>query len=454
MAGTARKATAAVAALLLAGCASYRPLPLPDQDNLSDQLPKVINGQRLDLPPLRKHILNPSRGLDDVGVAILAVVNNPGLKAQRKNLDVAAAQVFSAHLLPDPQLSLSLGHPTDGGSGGTNAQSAGLDYGLMSLISHNARLAAARQHQHQTRLDLLWHEWQVAQKARQLYFQLTASQQKVALLKQNVESQKTRYDRAQDQLRLGNVTLATLSADVTGYADVQGRLYQARLDLTDQRHLLNTLLGLKPAFVLKLKAPSQETPNLPASRDDPAGELVWRRPDLLALKAGYQSQEAKVREAILRQFPAINLGVNEANDTSNVHTLGLGLQLNLPLWNANRGDIETQRATRAALRETYQARIDQTLGEVATLRSRFQLLQARYQQLEKTLPTLRQVYRRALASYQAGNFNGLSYLNIQDTLLKQEVEAIDLRTALWQTRISLATLLGWPVGSGTHTTKN
>lgn len=431
--------------LLLAGCATYQAQPLPHSSDLADQIPANVDQQAIPLPPLRHHALNPVEGLDSVGIAMLTVANNPELKARRAQLGVAEAQLYAAHLLPDPQFAFSLDHPTSSGPGLSNAKSLGLSYDLMALIDHSASVDSARGEHRKTRLDLLWQEWQTAQKARQLYFRVLADQDKVALLNQSAATQKQRYQNAQHQLSLGNITLETLSNDLTGYTDIQGQLYQARLDLSDSRHQLNALLGLKPNVILKLKPQGVSIPVLPPTMNTDAAILVRHRPDLLALRAGYQSQEAKVRKAILNQFPSISLGFNSANDTSDVRTLGFGLQINLPLWNVNRGEIAVQRATRAALRQDYQARLDQSLSDVDQLDSRFRLLQAQYAQLQATLPTLQQVYQQALKAYQAGNFNSLSYLNIQDTLLKKETDAIDLRLALWDARISLETLLGWPV---------
>jgi hypothetical protein len=42
--------------------------------------------------------------------------------------------------------------------------------------------------------------------------------------------------------------------------------------------------------------------------------LPHHRADLLALQAGYQSQEQRLREAILAQFPAMSAGVEQARD--------------------------------------------------------------------------------------------------------------------------------------------
>ena len=433
--------------LLLAGCASYQARPLPEGSDLAQSIPSVLK-QKLSLPPLRHEHYDPAKGLNSTEVAMLAVVNNPQLKARRSKLGIAKAQLFAAHLFPDPQFSFSLDHPTSSGPGLTNAHSVGLSYDLMALVSHNAGVDSARAHRQQINLELLWQEWQVAQKARLLYYRLQAQQQQVQLLNQSVHNRWQHYEDARHQLSLGNITLERLSSELTGYANIESQYYQAKLSLTDTRHQLDALLGLDPSVKLHLQQPGNGVPALPHPLPTEAAQLVPHRADLLALRAGYQSQEADVRKAILHQFPSINLGFNQASDTSDVHTIGLGIQLNLPLWDANRGAIAVQRATRAALRQDYQARIDQTMSDLDRVRSRYRILLQQYQQVEATLPTLRQVQKQASKAYQAGNFNSLSYLNIQDSLLKKETEAIDLRVALWKARISLETLLGWPIGQG------
>lgn len=437
--------TSLILLLLLAGCATYRSQPLPTKDDLLASVTPSMLASPVDLPPLRHHTLNPQTGFDAIGLAMLAVINNPELKTARKQLGIARAQVFAARLLPDPQLSLSTDHPTGNDSGLTNAQSAGLSYDLMDLITHQAHESDARNREAQQHLNLLWHEWLVAQKARQLYFQVLSDRQKLQLLEKTAKSQQKRYEVARQQMGLGNLTLDALSSDLVGYSDIQAQVYQARLAQAEGKQQLNALLGLKPNATIALQPLPQTLPSLPAQTAVHLPALIRRRPDLLALQAGYQSQEASVRESILRQFPAINLGFNEANDTSNVHTLGLGLQLNLPLWNANRGQIAVQRATRTALRQAYQSRLDKTVGELAKIKHRFSLLSEHYRQLQSTLPTLEKVYRRALNAYRAGNFSGVAYLNLQEALVRKTSELIDTRQSLWDAWLAYETLLGWPL---------
>ena len=90
--------------------------------------------QSLRLPGVGpRHIVDPSRGLDIDSVAILAVLNDPELKAVRVRAGVARAQLFAAGLLPDPQLSLDLVHPTSG-IGTVNGWTVGVTQELGALV--------------------------------------------------------------------------------------------------------------------------------------------------------------------------------------------------------------------------------------------------------------------------------------------------------------------------------
>ena len=54
------------------------------------------------------------------------------------------------------------------------------------------------------------------------------------------------------------------------------------------------------------------------------------RTDIKALQAGYDSQEAAVRKAILDQFPTLGLTVNASRDTSGNFILGPAIDFTLP----------------------------------------------------------------------------------------------------------------------------
>jgi outer membrane protein TolC len=173
--------------------------------------------------------------------------------------------------------------------------------------------------------------------------------------------------------------------------------------------------------------------------------LPQRRPDLLALQAGYRSQEAKVRAAILSQFPTLGIGINRARDTSDVYTTGFTIGLTLPLFSGNRGGIAVQRATREQLRAEYQARLDQAAVDVDKLMRLQNLVAARQKQLADYLPTLEDLVSRGRQAYRRGDIDALTFLNMESTWINKRLEQIDLEQTQRTNRIALQTLLAIPM---------
>ncbi len=433
----------ALAALLLAGCAVYHPRPLPEGPDLGRSVPalRILPGA-LRLPGLRPHRFDPAAPLDMTDVAILAALNNPQLKAARRRAGVARAQIFQARLLPDPQLSLNPDFTTDRAPGLTDAWSIGLAYDLKTLITRWSGVSAARSAARQVDLALLWKEWRVVQRARTLFIRSVEQEAQLKLLRRFQKLYADRYARSSRALKQGNLTLNVVGTDLTALLDANTRVNDLQRKLSETRQALNLLLGLAPGAPLRLDRTVTLPAPMPAAIRAALRALPERRPDLLALRAGYHSQEARVRQAILAQFPALSVGVTRSRDNSNIHSTGLGITLTLPIFNGNRGQISIERATRARLRQEYQARIDEADAQVHLLWMRHTLIEAQLHSLQTNLPALESMATKAHRAYEARDIGALVYLNLENTLLNKQLEAVTLRESLWETRVALQTLLG------------
>jgi cobalt-zinc-cadmium efflux system outer membrane protein len=438
--------------ILLSACATYKPQPLPEGPDLETQVPRLkIDVQKLPLPVLRSHPFNPENGLDMTEVAILAVINNPELKASRRQAEVAQAQLFNARLLPDPQISLSGAHPTSGPSPLSEAYGFGLGYDLMALVLHDVTIATSRAATRQVDLEIAWQEWQVVQQARTLFVRSILEARKLALLRQAQALYEQRYTRSSKALKQGDLTLDVTGTDLTALLDATTRVSQMEQNLNKTRHDFNALLGLRPDVELNLPALPTAQPLDQAAMREALASLPERRPDLLALQAGYESQEAKVHGAVLSQFPSLSVGMNQGRDTGDVTSIGFGITLNLPVLNRNRGQIAIERATRSQLGQAYQARLDQTYNEVDLLETRQDLIARQLAALREKLPILQGMVEKATLAYEAGNIGSLIYVNMANTLLSKRLEAVDMEQSLWEIRIALDTLLAWPDETSTPT---
>jgi cobalt-zinc-cadmium efflux system outer membrane protein len=357
-----------LAAAILGGCATYAPVPLTkdsDQALAGPDLRAVATDvARLRHPRLAPVAIDLDRPLTPEALGLIAVITNPDLKAARAKAKVADAQVFDAGLLPDPTINLSFDKRL-AGPDPLNGWGAQVIYELVALRDHAAVSAAARANRDQVRLDLAWQEWQTAGQARLLAARIVGLEAASAIDQQS----KTRADSALERtlaaaargdLKADDVTARRLAA-----ADASDKAGQAERDLETARNDLNRLLGLPPGAHLAIAAPAPPSP--PQDAEALFTRARVERLDLKALKAGYASQEASVRKAVLDQFPSLQLTLNRAQDTAGSQTFGPAVNFTPPLWNRNQGGVAIAKATREQLRAEYDARLVATRADIAGL---------------------------------------------------------------------------------------
>jgi len=319
-----------------------------------------------------------------------------------------------------------------------------LNYDIITLVTRGAGIDAAQAAARQVDLDILWQEWLTVQHARTLFVDSVLQARKLALLREAQTLYANRYARSYQALEAGNLTLDVTGTDLTALVDANTKLNKMAQSVNQTRHDFNLLLGLQPDVALDLTPLPAPQPLQRMNLQQTLADLPRRRPDLLALQAGYLSQEEKVRRAILSQFPSLNIGLNRGRDTGDVTSTGIGITFNLPVLNANRGEIAIQRATREQLAQAYQARLDQTLIQIDLLQTQYELISRERATLNEYLPVLERMVAKASQAYEAGNIPSLTYVNMANTLLSKRLESVDLDQSQWQIRINLDTLLAWP----------
>ncbi|KZC43665.1 MULTISPECIES: TolC family protein [Rhodanobacter] len=437
-----RTACAVALALLVSGCASYAPLPLGSGEGAADVAQLTAPTSRMPLPSLATHRFDPADGLDVTETAMLAVANSPPLKLKRDELGIARAQAFAAGLLPDPQLSLGEDFPQHSGGGLTTAFNLGLSEDVTALLTRSSRKAAARSQAQQVNLDLLWAEWQTVAQARLLFDQvlnLRAQQARLASEQAALE-QVTPY--IQSALDAGNLSYDSASAGLNAAADVRRQLADNAVALHQADSDLHVLLGLAPTATLDLAGAPYRVAPTPAQLQQALADLPRRRPDLLALQAGYQSQQEKLRTAVLAQFPALNIGFNTARDTGAVYTRGFTVGITLPLFDRNRGNIAIERATRQQLKDDYESRVLTTRSDMQRLAADLATLAQHEQRLAAHTQQLDAARRIAEQSWRQGLLDWPTWLAIRSQSLAADLELLAVQQQQATQSIALEALLG------------
>lgn len=397
-------------------------------------------------PQLRAYTFDPANGLDVTEVAMLAIANNPQLRVERDKAGVAHAQAYAAGLLPDPQLSYSQDRPVGNPPPGTtNAFSAGLSFDLGNLVTRSARVASARAAARQVDLDLLWGEWQTIAQARMLFDRVVFLRRSVARLQEERKALAPLRAAIANALENGNLDYASASAGLNASSDVANQLAVAQRQLNLAEHDLHGLLGLDTSVPLHLTGAPFSTDPDQAQVQRALVDMARRRPDLLALQAGYQSQQEKLRTAILAQFPAITVGITRARDNSNISSAGFSVGLSLPLFDGNRGNIAIERATRQQLHDAYSARLLTDRNDVQRLFADLQSDRVQQKALAVHAARLDHAREAAQIGYDAGRLDWPTYLAIRTSSLVADTALLNLDQSMHETAIALEALVGdWP----------
>jgi outer membrane protein, heavy metal efflux system len=428
----------------LSACAVYHASPLPAAPDLASAPQRLTaDPARLRVAPLKTIQVDARDGLTPLETAILAVLNNPDLAAQRKAAKVNDAQVFSAGLLPDPQITASGDKPIAGPDNQT-AYSFGASLDLAGLMQRTYTHRAAKFAAQEADLNLLWSEWTVAQNARQLAETVLAGDARIAVLSRTAALAADRYARSAKALDNRDLNLQTTAADLAVKLDTETQLLTARRDTQKARGDLNALLGLRADVAL----PLVPTPEAPVYDQEAIGRalasLPDRRPDLLALKAGYAAQDANVRKAVLAQFPLNNIGLATAKDPAGVVTEGVNLALALPIFNGGRGEVRVQNATREQLRAEYQARLDATDAEVRGAERERAAAMTATAVLKSDVPRLEALAGPAVAAYDRGDIDSQTYLTLSQNALSRRADLDERTLAARLAEIALETALFLP----------
>jgi outer membrane protein TolC len=438
---------------LVQACTAYKPLPLDRTAVAAKLQPPDMDAIRVRAKEIKHPILKPLDfdtfdGLSPDEAAVLAVLANPKLRAMRDQRGIAEAQLLQAGILPNPQFSYGLDVPTAGAVQGTvNAFNFGLNWEITSLIARGAKIAASRADAASVDLDVAWQEWQTAQAAKIQLYHLFFFDQQLAVARKEEEGLRENLDLVKRAAELGFVTMVDLAAAQAALQKIHASVLTTEQQREQERLALNQSLGLPAGEILPLgkKIEPFFPKSLPSIAQLTEG-IEERRLDLLALRNGYQSQEERLRAAILAQFPRIGIGFSHAGDTSNVITTGFGITIDLPLFDRNQGAIAIEKATRVKLFDEYVARLFEARGEVARILANINSLQQQSDAAEKSIPTLQNVvesYHRALLQ---GNADVLTYYNARTELTAKKMELIGIKRQLADMHVALEIAAGRYLG--------
>ncbi len=435
--------------LTLQGCLAYHPEPLTWQSvetALSLPSDKFLN-QRLQAlrGPFRRAVAIDGRdGLSPDEAALLAVLVNPSLRIERDRRGIAGAQLLQAGLLPNPQFTFAFAAPTGGTTAGaTKMFGFDLNWQVTALIWRAAQIDSARAHTEAVDVSVAWAEQQVAQSARMALYRLIVLNRQAELAAAKNQRLSTNLERMRQASDKGLITGLDLNAARTARNQSYNNLLGLRQQQTRQRLLLKRALGVPAGAAIAPQAAIGLPDHLEIPPLDRLVEGVEdRRFDLLALRRGYESQEAALHVAVLKQFPKISIGFHNDRDNGNINNLGLGIFISLPVFDHNQGAIASKTATRQQLYDEYINRLFVARSKIATLTANIDALNHRIDAVEAALPPLQALVENYRAAVDQGQADVLNFYIVWNRLTDQRIKLLSLEQNLIENRVGLELAAG------------
>lgn len=433
-----------VAILSTSGCIAYCPSPLTSEKAKDALKPPDREAVWLRADSIRHPLLPPvlfdyRDGLSPDEAAILAVAANPTLRAARNERGIAAAQLLEAGILPNPKLSLDLERPAGGDrEGKVDALGIGLTWKLSSLFTRRAGMAAAGAHADAVDLDVAWQEWQAAEGAKLRLYELLLATRRFKVAQQSEAAFGMLQEGIKEGVEMGVNTALDFATAAAGLQEARMAAVRAKSEMKQAQIQLNHALGL-PAEETVLP---EERTKIPCLKELPSAEelasgIEERRLDLLALKSGYRSQEARVRAAIRSRFPQISLGLTGARDTDGLETVGIGLNIDLPFFNRSQGRIAAEEATRRQLFDEYAARFFDAKAAMAGIVSAIQSVRNQMTALNEAISALKTLAERCRKGTAEGLVDLMTYYRTLSTLHAKQLERVELDRKLIDLGVAL-----------------
>jgi cobalt-zinc-cadmium efflux system outer membrane protein len=403
---------------MAAACLRYHPRPVVPAKSMED-----FETRRLDAPEFRDFLLQnqdikewPPGAWDLKSLTLAAFYYHPDMDVVRAQWGVARAGRITAGERPNPTLNPLMGYnattPVDEVTPWIPEIS--LEIPIETAGKRGFRVAEARHLSEAARWNILSAAWEVRSRLRGALLEAYAAGEKESLLSeaQKLQAEIVRllevqkdagevsvYDLTQARVALGGSRLAAIEA--------------ARLK-EDAMARLAAALGL-PRKALDGVALSFDSFRRP-DPGIPAGEVrrhaVLNRSDILASLSEYAASQSALQLEIAKQYPDIRLGPNyQLDQTDSKWTIGLALDL--PILNRNRGPIAEAEARRAEIAARFLALQSRVIGELDAAVEDCRAALRKSQAADDLLVNLNRQETAARARRAAGEISKLELLGIQ-----------------------------------------
>jgi cobalt-zinc-cadmium efflux system outer membrane protein len=347
-----------------------------------------------------------------------ALERNLSLLAQRYDISIAEARVLQARLRPDPRVGvdaiyldlLGAGFTPETSPAGPTEASTSISWELETAGKRRLRTLAADEASGVVRQGFLDARRTLILEVQDAYLGLVLARENARTLREILATFEALVKVNQTRFEAGDIPRVELMRSEVAALGFRNQLRRAELQVRQEAIRLQRLMGrpspspdLDVEEEIRREAPAETLEALTAA-------ALAARPDLEAQRRELRRAEAEIRLQQALARPNVDIGVTHHKQFVGSlpgQSLGLRVEVPLPLLNRNQGEIERARQEREqaaarvrALEQQIRAEVAAAWEQVQTARRLLETMeQEMIGQARRVRDTIEFSYRRGEASF-------------------------------------------------------
>lgn len=400
--------------VLLAGCGVVGPGPtVAELDELDRRFvppPPAEAEQRSDW--VRQALKKEELSLDDA--LRLADLLNPELHALRRNLDIAAAEVWDASLYPNPTLVAETEDQRTRDLS-TGKRVVGVEIPIVCSGRIGAATEVAQKEREAAGFRYVWERRRILAEVKKAFHQARIAIQWEDLARQTRDIVKGFHELAEKRFRAGDVPEMEVLKAAVDLARAEAELRSAQAQRANAVKELKTVIGdpslqanrFGGALWTNFEVPSLETLQ---------GHVLLGHPLVEIAERGREKARAELDLAKAEAWPDASIEVQGGREGGESVVQGT-LAVPIPLFNRNQARIAAAEARLARAEFEVQGAKNAVLAQMAVAYHTFAAAQERVRLFrDEIVPKAQRALEQADLGYKSGQFNYLDVLDAQRTL--------------------------------------
>jgi outer membrane protein, heavy metal efflux system len=431
------------------GCARFEPKPLSAQKSS-----EVWQERRLTDAGLKVYLETngaaktwPMQSWDFNALTLAAFYYHPDLDVARAKWAGTLAGKKTAAERPNPTLSVSPAYDTTTLTPSPWIVTASLDIPIETAGKRGYRIAQATLLSESARLNIASAAWQVRSRVRKTLLALYAATETEKLQKEQQAIQAENVKLLESQYAAGGIsafelTTARIAADSTRLAlrDAEQLRAEAHAQLADALGVpVAALEGIPLSFAGITDLP-KDVPTEAARR-----QALLNRPDILGALAEYNASQSALQLEIAKQYPDVHLSPGYEFDQGD-DKWGVGLTVELPVINQNKGPIAEAEAKRAESAANFMALQAKVVGEIERAVAVYKVTLEKIKDAGAITENLKKQEKTTQAMLEAGEISRTELAALRLQLSASELAHLDALTKSQQAYQELEDALQSPLG--------